>query len=157
MWKGHGEMKISPWKKKKKLLPIFSEWKDAHISKFPTIKENTKTHVEQKSRLRVLVYASYLRCFNCTHVSNVLSLPLTEREQLDREKRENKSIRKFINKINKCQLNIVKAVLFMLKLLKVFSVFLKYTVHLENIKIFLCERISLKLYIYIYTYIQTER
>ncbi len=32
LWKGHGEMKISPWKKK--LLQISSEWKDAHISNY---------------------------------------------------------------------------------------------------------------------------
>ncbi len=38
--KGHGEMKISPWKKK--LLPISSEWKDAHISNFPRSKRTLK-------------------------------------------------------------------------------------------------------------------
>ncbi len=31
LWKGHGEMKISPWKKK---LPTSSEWKDVHVSNF---------------------------------------------------------------------------------------------------------------------------
>ncbi len=40
LWKGHGEMKISPWKKK--LLPISSEWKDAHISNFPRSKRTLK-------------------------------------------------------------------------------------------------------------------
>ncbi len=35
LWKGHGEMKISPWKKK---LPISSEWKDAHVSNIPRSK-----------------------------------------------------------------------------------------------------------------------
>ncbi len=73
LWKGHGEMKISPWKKIT-FADIFGMERRTHF-KFPTIKENTKTRVEQKSRLGVLVYTSYLRCFNCTHVLNVLSLP----------------------------------------------------------------------------------
>ncbi len=72
LWNGHGKMKISPWKK---LLPISSEWKDAHISNSPPSKRTlihmcgTKTTAQGPCGRKLVI-------FNCTHVSNVLSLHL---------------------------------------------------------------------------------
>ncbi len=91
LWEGHGEMKISPWKKNK-LLPISSEWKDTHISNFPQSKRTLKHMCGAKIMARGSCVRKLFKVFQ--HVSNVLSLPLTEREQLDREKRDNKRIRK---------------------------------------------------------------
>ncbi len=63
LWKGHGEMKISPWKKN------FCRYLRSGKTHTFQIKENTNTHVwRNKSRLGALVYASYLRSFNCTRL-----------------------------------------------------------------------------------------
>ncbi len=61
LWKGHGENLTLEKKKFANIYLLIGE-RCTHF-KFPAIKENTNTRVEQKCRLGVLVYASYLRCF----------------------------------------------------------------------------------------------
>ncbi len=65
LWKGHAEMKISPWKKT--FADIFGvERHTFQISHDQ--REHNYTCVEQRLWLGVLVCASYLRCFNYTRL-----------------------------------------------------------------------------------------
>ncbi len=80
LWKGHGEMKISPWKKKTSAAIFGVERRT--LFKIPTIKENTKTHVWSKNHgsgscvLKLFKVFQLYTCLKCTqstlHIGGVI-------------------------------------------------------------------------------------
>ncbi len=77
LWKGHGEMKISPWKKIT-FANIFTVERCTDF-KFPTIKENTKTHVWSKNHgsgflcMQVIYMFQLYTCLKCTQSTYYIS------------------------------------------------------------------------------------
>ncbi len=80
LWKGHGAMKISPWKKKT-FANIFAVERCTHF-KFPTIKENTKTYVWSKNHGSGFLCTQVILGDSTVHVSNVLSLHCKKKKKV---------------------------------------------------------------------------